>query len=168
MVLLSTQAHRFAQLPLIWAAVACSGQEASRGPHFGLGLRGLLDWLVYVHKCAGPLPTLIAAPPSLSENETCALVEAAKQRLARERPNVPNWDPVDTSRIVRAGVYQMVENQVDPAGRAPKDSSGFSVSATDTLLSVELDVPGRPRLVRVIYRGNTHHEEFGVVHRGPL
>jgi hypothetical protein len=157
-----------AQFCFIWVAAVCCGRETHRNSKSGSGLQGLLDSLVAEHRCPATLPTLVATPPSLSRDEVCALVDAARKRLGRELSNLPNWDPADTERIARAGVYQAIENQVDPTGRAQKDSSGFSVAAVDTLLSVEFDVPGRPRLIRVIYRSNTHHEEFGAVHRGPM
>jgi hypothetical protein len=137
---------------IVWTIIACRAPTPAKDPQFVEGFRGLVDSLVFTHPCGEPLPAVSIAPPSLSQQELCSVVQAAKSRLGRAPANLPHWDPTDTARILKIGVHQFIE---------------LSVAGADTLLTVEFDVPGRPRLIRVGYRGNSHQEVLGVVHRGP-
>jgi hypothetical protein len=123
----------------------------------GQGTDSLLDSLVAVAKCPAPLPRIEVSPAFVSSEEVCALIQAAKRRLGREAPNLPDWQPEDSGAVAAVGIFAMTEGLMD--------TTGVSSLRHDSILSVELDIPARPRLLRVMYDRVTHEETFRAVHR---
>jgi hypothetical protein len=157
------------RLPFVlMAAFAACASPSSRQPSPPVTtFRGLLDSLASASDCPGAkLPPvslvqpLTPAPVSFTTTEQCGVVRAAIRRLGREAPAEPFWAPQDTARILGATVFGAVMTEVD--------TNGVIISPPDTLARVELDVPGRPKIIWFTYSLAPGRERMGAVHRGPL
>ena len=140
---------------LPFALLGCRRQAEPQAR--GQGTDRLLDSLVAIANCPARMPRIEVAPAFLTGEEVCALIQAAKRRLGQESPNLPDWQPQDSGAVAAAGIFAMTGGLMDTMGVSPLRQ--------DSILSVELDVPARPRLLRVMYDRVTHKETFGAVHR---
>jgi hypothetical protein len=146
---------------------ACASSPNSTARRYGANTRGLLDSLSrHALSCPQGLPKVVTYPPGWTEHDICSVVQAAKRRLGRDKMNLPLWAPQDSGHIAAVGIHLWTALMADTTGAGPLDSlTGFHLARADSLLTVELDVPGRPFLLRVTYDRVRHTETLGVVHR---
>ncbi|MES2306486.1 MAG: hypothetical protein V4558_13340 [Gemmatimonadota bacterium] len=121
------------------------------------GMLGLADSLARLGGCPrGDLPPIRVFQDSenpVSEAEICGFVTAALRRLAARRDSEPVYARSDTARVRQ--VILMI------AAWKVFNADGRYSGVTDSIVTVNLDIPGRAKLVGTEYRGGGWRESFG-------
>lgn len=92
--------------------------------------------------------------------QACGIATAALRRLAAEPAHEPFYAPGDTARVAAVTIFLSAWQTLD--------TLGTKIGIPDSVIQVEIDVPGRPWLVTVDYSATptqSSRERFGTVHR---
>ncbi len=150
-------------LLLVGACSPGSRPQAPAGAKAG-GIEGLIDSLVQVGHCPrSDLPPIrgSSAPTMHFDSlQTCGIASAALRRLGAGPAVEPFYAPGDTLRVAGIRIFLMAWQ--------PIDSIAGPAGIPDSVINVELDIPGRPELVAVYLRATgpaVERVEIGTVHR---